>query len=207
MGIYNIPSIQQKFIDVNNFAIKKTGHGIDICVVDNINLLKFGENAKDITDTLNKYITFFREQSIDWCNTKQKVAMIVVSQANNKGVKNARDNNGIYLLDDFAEASELPRASSLVLTTYSSNELQYFNDIQVGIIKNRDGLTTNGTIMTKTEPEYYTFGDTLVNTDEEGITGFTVPILDEIIDSKQADQPPITTPENTSKNIITEYNV
>lgn len=85
IGSYSQYALEQKFTEINNLAIQQTGHGIDICVVDHINLLKFGDTGLGVTDTVNKYTTFFRQQAINWCKTKEQVAMIVIAQSNREG--------------------------------------------------------------------------------------------------------------------------
>lgn len=184
IGSYSQYSLEQAFTQINNTAIKETGRGIDICVVDHINLLKFGESKLGTTDAVNKYTTFFRQQAVNWCKTKQPVAMIVLAQSNREGGEYARKHGGNYLLGHFAEGNELERASSLVLTTYSDDGLKALSTAKVGLIKNRDGAPIEFAFETVIEPEYYTFGNTIVNTDintTEINSDFSAIPLDEIL--------------------------
>lgn len=168
IGSYSQYALQQKFTEINNKAINETGHAIDVCVIDNINLFKFGETKLGVTDTINGYATFFREQAIDWCKTKEQVAMIVLSQANTSGGKYAYENYGKYILSQhFAEGSELERGSAIVLTVYSDDNLKIDNSVMLGLIKNRDGITIEGAFEAKVEPEYYTFGDRILEAARE----------------------------------------
>ena len=77
----------------------------------------------------------------------------------------ARKHNGNYLLGHFAEGNELERASSVVLTVYSDDALKILYQAKVGLIKNRDGTPIEFAFETVIEPEYYTFGNKLVNID------------------------------------------
>lgn len=85
VGGYSTETLEEIFLEINNLAIQETGHGIDICVVDHINLLKFGDAKYNVIDTTNKYTSFFRQQSVNWCKTKEPVAMIIVAQSNREG--------------------------------------------------------------------------------------------------------------------------
>lgn len=167
IGAYTEDALEEAFTKVNNQAIEETGHGIDICVVDHINLLKFGNSNLGVTDSVNKYTTFFRRQAFNWCKTGESVAMILVAQASRRGGEYARKYNGSYLLGHFAEGNELERASSVVLTTYSDDGLKILYQAKVGLIKNRDGSPLEFAFETPIEPEYYTFGNTLVNAEIE----------------------------------------
>ena len=192
VGSYSLYALEQKFTEINNLAVQQTGHGIDICVIDHINLLKFGESKFDVTDTYNKYASFFREQAFDWCRTKEQVAMIVIAQANRKGKKYAGEHHGNYLTEHFAEGSELERSSSVVLTVYSDDNLKILYEAKVGLIKNRDGAPIESAFETPIEPEYYTFGNVIVNQDIVGIDSKFVPpaTLDEIMERVEQEQKP-----------------
>lgn len=180
IGGYSTDELEELLTEINNLAIQETTHGIDICVVDHINLLKFGDEKYGVTDAVNKYTTFFRKQAINWCNTKEQVAMIVISQANRecekywaKSKKNNKDNidykiyRGDYLLNHFAEGNELERASAIVLTVYSDNWLKIINTAKVGLIKNRDGEPLDGGMFVRIEPKYYMFGDKILEAARE----------------------------------------
>lgn len=82
---YSMENLEQMFIEINNQAIKETGHGVDICVVDSINSLKNRCKVLNEKVSIDRYTTFFRQQSVNWCKTKQPVAMIVLAQSNRKG--------------------------------------------------------------------------------------------------------------------------
>lgn len=184
IGGYSTEELELLFAEINNFAIQETGHSIDICVVDHINLLKFEEEKYGVTDTVNKYATFFRRQARNWCNTKEQVAMIVVSQASREcekyWAKAKKDNNiyrGDYLLSHFAEGNELERASAIVLTVYSDNWLKIEETAKVGLIKNRDGEPLDGGLFVAIEPRYYMFGDKILEAAREAEK--KIPTLDE----------------------------
>lgn len=166
-----IENLEKIFNDINDIIKYDTGRGIDLCIVDHINLLKFGDDTNEIQNAVNVYSNFFREQALNWCGTGSPVAMLVVSQANNDGQKyweklekSANDSEiceGDYLLSHFAGGMDLARASSVVLTIY-------FNDTKpsqarVSVLKNRDGQTMKHGIAIDVQPEYYTIGDKNLN--------------------------------------------
>lgn len=167
---YSIENIENVLKKVNDLAIKETGKGIDLCIVDHINLFKFGDSKLDTINTINKYTTFFREQASNWCGTKNQVAVILISQASRecekcweKTASSRSEYNrlprGNYLLSHFAEGNELERASSVVLTTYVDEELKVSNTAKVGLIKNRDGDTIEYAFETPQGADYYKFGN------------------------------------------------
>ena len=101
----------------------------------------------------------------------------------------ARKHHGNYLLSHFAEGNELERASSVVLTVYSDDNLKILYEAKVGLIKNRDGTPIESAFETPIEPEYYTFGNTLVNTDI-GNDPIVCPSLNEIMEAAEQNQKP-----------------
>lgn len=170
-----IENLEKIFNDINDIVKYGTGRGIDLCIVDHINLLKFGDDTNEIQNAVNVYSNFFREQALNWCGTGSPVAMLVVSQANNDGQKyweklekSANDSEiceGDYLLSHFAGGMDLARASSVVLTIY-------FNDTKpsqarVSVLKNRDGQTMKHGIDINVQPEYYTIGNKNLNIREK----------------------------------------
>lgn len=195
---YSTENLRKVLKDLNEQAIDETGRWIDLCIVDHINLFKFGDVNFGVIDTINKYSDFFRQQSLNWCDTGKPVAMIVLAQANrecqkywekgkraddkNKNVKEIHE--GDYLLSHFAEGNELERASSSVLTIYMNDSLKALKEVRIGLIKNRDGETVNG-FFKKVELEYYTIGDRLFNIEEEKIKN--IPGYKDVLDNQIKD--------------------
>ena len=139
---YSIFALESKFSEIEKLAIEETGKGIDLLVVDHAQLLKFDSNAKNAgneTSVLNNYISYFRQSILNWCKTGRQIAGLVLSQSSREGYKEAVRNEGRYRLTALAEANELERASSLVLSVYSSEALKQVKAAKVQVLKNRDG--------------------------------------------------------------------
>lgn len=95
----------------------------------------------------------------------------------------ARKKNGNYLLGHFAEGNELERASSVVLTVYSNDELKILRQVNVGLIKNRDGTPLQYAFQVAIEPEYYTFGNKILIAAREAEDN--IPTLEEALGEYQ----------------------
>lgn len=159
---YSFYSLENKFREIDEIAVEETGHGIDLLVIDHAQLLKFDSSMKGIgneTNIVNAYVSFLRQQSLNWIKTGRSVATLVLSQASRTGHTEAEKNNGVYKLTALAEANELERASSLVLSTYVDESLKNTKQARIQIIKNRDGLTWMDPIDIFIDPAYYIFGD------------------------------------------------
>lgn len=159
---YSFFSLQNKFLEIEKLAIKETGKGIDFIIIDHAQLLKFDNSMKSVgneTNVVNAYVSFFRQQVLNWCKTGRQIAGLILSQASREGWKEAVRNEGQYKLTALAEANELERASSLVLSVYSSNSLKQIKAAKVQILKNRDGQAWSEPQEVYVDPVYYLFGD------------------------------------------------
>lgn len=159
---YSTYALESKFREIDKLAIKETGKGIDMVFIDHAQLLKFSNDTKLIgkeTSVINQYISFFRKNAIDWIKEGRKVCMVMLSQTSREGWKDATRHEGQYKLTALAEANELERASSVVLSTYSNDSLINMNAAKVSILKSRNGRATPEPIETFVDPEYYVFGN------------------------------------------------
>ena len=159
---YSFYTLENKFREIEKLAIEKTGHGIDMLVVDHAQLLKFDASMKGIgqeTNVVNAYVSFFRQCCLNWVKSGRQVSVLILSQSSREGWKEAVRNEGKYRLTALAEANELERASSLVLSVYSSDSLKQIKAAKVQILKNRDGQAWSEPMEVFVDPVYYLFGD------------------------------------------------
>lgn len=159
---YSFYSLENKFREIEKLSIEETGHGIDLLVVDHAQLLKFDTSMKGIgqeTNVVNAYVSFFRQCCLNWVKSSKQISVLILSQASREGWKDAVRHEGKYKLTALAEANELERASSLVLSTFSSEQLKQINEAKVQILKNRDGQVLSEPIEIFVDPKYYVFGD------------------------------------------------
>lgn len=159
---YSFYSLEAKFREIDKLAVESTNHGIDLLIIDHAQLLKFDASMKGIgneTNVVNAYVSFFRQNALNWIKSGRQISVLVLSQASREGWKEAVRAEGKYRLTALAEANELERASSLVLSVYSSDALKEMKEAKVQILKNRDGQVWIDPQEVYVEPAYYIFGD------------------------------------------------
>lgn len=182
---YSFYSLENKFREIDKLAIEETGHGIDLLVIDHAQLLKFDVSMKGIgneTNIVNAYVSFFRQQALNWIKSGRQVAVLMLSQSSRTGWQEAVKGEGRYRLTALAEANELERASSIVLSTYTSEALKQTKSAKVQILKNRDGESWADPMETFVDPVYCVFGDSSGNQAETS-NSFDISNIDSLFDS------------------------
>ena len=84
---------------------------------------------------------------MNWIKSGRQISVLILSQSSREGWKDAARHNGTYKLTALAEANELERASSMILSVFSSDSLKMANTVKVQVLKNRDRtilVRTNG---------------------------------------------------------------
>lgn len=171
---------QSKFTQLLSNAesdfIKRTGHGVDVLIVDHVNLLKFGgEKMMNDYSAVNHWMSYFRKNTLDFLGTGKQIAILCAAQSSREGFKEATKNNGKYSLTSIAEGNEIERSSSYVLSIYTSDTDRNNNKTKMQILKCRDGSHTDDLIEVLIEPKYYAFG-IRENSNNNGNTGiYTIP--------------------------------
>ena len=159
---YSFYAFENKFREVEKLAIEETGKGIDLVVIDHAQLLKFSKDMKSVgneTSVINMYVSFFRQNAIDWIKEGRQVCMLMLSQSSRTGWQEASKNQGMYRLTALAEAIELERASSVVMSSYTDTALKQVNSAKVQVLKNRDGEVMTEAMEIYVDPVYCAFGD------------------------------------------------
>lgn len=146
-----LSKIDKKFIE-------DTGTGVDIVIVDHIQMLKnntdlVGNNSHEL---VSKWVDYFRRNTINFMGTGRTIAMFVVSQVSRKGQEESERNYGKYSLQAFADSSELERQSANVFSIKSELTL-YSKEVLFMIHKYRNLLNKEKSIHIKITPEYYAF--------------------------------------------------
>ncbi|MBO7615085.1 MAG: AAA family ATPase [Bacilli bacterium] len=122
---------------VNKEMIERTGHKIDIIVLDHAQLLKFNDSKSAVDNpylVVNYYTSYFREKA-----AREGYAVVLVSQTSRQGYEYACKHNGEYLESGLAEANELERASTGIITVFTTENGKKSNEITIQLIKNRFG--------------------------------------------------------------------
>lgn len=143
----------------DNSFIKKTGHGIDLVIVDHLNLLKFdsGERVQNDYSAVNHWMSFFRKNAINFLCQKRQISILCACQSSREGYKSAV-KDGKYSLTGIAEGNEIERSSQLVLSIYTTDKDREENKTQMQILKCRDNALSDNLLTIGLQPKYYTFG-------------------------------------------------
>ena len=156
---YSLPTLEAKFKEIDKLAKEETEHGIDLIVVDHIQLLKFAVSGLDTISTINMYVSFFRQQSLSWLHEKRNVSIILLSQANREGYAYAQKNNGAYLSQHVAEASEVERASAYIISVYTDAMSQITNQLTLCAVKLRGSALPPSVIPIYEDGSVYQVGE------------------------------------------------
>lgn len=158
---YSTFSLESKFREIDKLAQEETGEGISLVFIDHAQLLKFDQSQKDKSETtaINSYISFFRQQAVNFIKEKRPTCFIILSQTNRDGWSYASKHNGAYRLNALAEANELERASNIILSIYTNEGMMMTNQAKVKVCKSRDSSTTEEVIDTYIDPAHYLLGD------------------------------------------------
>lgn len=153
-------SYSKLFTQADNYFNKKNGHGIDLIVIDHINLLKFdsGEKVQNDYSAVNHWMSYFRKNAINFLDQKRQVAILCACQSSREGYKKAMRNKKGYDLTSIAEGNEIERSSQLVLSIFTDDEHRKNNISQMQILKLRDGKSTSELLDVGIDPKYYMFG-------------------------------------------------
>lgn len=164
---YEQRELEHKLKNVDNLLKEKSKdkqdeeeHGIDILVVDHIQLLKYASNVKDEYRLINEYVSFFRKQALSFLGTKREIIVILLSQVNREGIAYAQKHDGLYKTQHVAEASEVERASAYIVTVYTDVHAQITNQLKVGTLKLRGSSIVDTTMSVYSNGNYYQVGET-----------------------------------------------
>lgn len=158
---YTFRALEAKMKECNAISESKNGSGIDLVIVDQAQLLKFGggiSSAGNETSVINLYVSFFRQQAINFLHSKRSCTILMLSQINRDGYTYASKHEGRYSLTSLAEANELERASAMVISLYSDESLKASKQVSIQLLKSRNGETIVDPVLTFMDPVYYVFG-------------------------------------------------
>lgn len=142
---------------------------LEALFLDQANLLKFYSKGKfsNVGDSINEFVSFFRRLSL--CFRKdggdvRQIATIMLAQCNRQGWLKARNQKkpefeGKYDTTALAEANELERCASYIITVYSSDEMKLVEEARVQLLKSRFGQTHENPITVTFRPQYSLMGD------------------------------------------------
>lgn len=164
---YTFTAFENRLRACDKLATEKTGHGLDLVIVDQAQLLKFGggiDKAGNETSVINLYVSFFRQQAINFLHSKRPCTILMLSQINRDGFNYACKHQGRYSLTNLAEANELERASAIVLALFTDESLKASKQVSIQMLKSRNGETLVDPVLSFMDPVYYVFGSKASNT-------------------------------------------
>ncbi len=157
---YSFYALEEKLKGMDQLSTTETGKGLDLVVIDHTQLLKFSNEMKADTNTvLNMYVSFFRQQCINFIHSKRQCSFLILSQANRDGWTYALKHGGMYRLTALADANELERASSIIISVYADEQMKIGNQAKVALLKARNTSTSLEPVDVFTDPSKYAFGD------------------------------------------------
>lgn len=138
---YNYFAFDNKLREIDNLCISETGKGIDLIIVDHVQMLAFSNQGSNLSENtvINRWCNYFRSQCLDFLKSKRQIHVILVAQINRQGYLKAVKHQGMYDMTALKEANELETCASVILGIFSDPSLITSNQAKVGVLKNRDG--------------------------------------------------------------------
>ena len=180
LNTYSITAFNELIEKINEEFITRTGKKTDIIVLDHVQLLKFNDSKSAMDNpylVVNYYTSYFREKA-----AREGYAVILVSQTSRQGYEYACKNNGRYLETGLAEANELERASTCIVTIFVTDRGKQSKEVSVQVLKNRYGEKMEEPSQASMYAEYFLIGNgNSLNVEEVG------PVFNdnEFIDTKE----------------------
>ena len=97
--------------------------------------------------------------SLSFLHQDKQISVILLSQCNREGIKYAQKHDGGYQMQHVAEASEIERSSTYVISTYTDTNNQISKILKVGVIKLRGAPLPLDTLNTYADGRYYCAGE------------------------------------------------
>lgn len=155
---YNTKAFEKAIERVNNDLKDKTGKGVDLVILDHIQLLKYSESEKDEKEIINSFVSFFRKMSLSFLDEKREISVILLSQVNREGLAYSRRNDGAYLMQHVAEASEIERSSTYIISVYTDPLNQLSKCLKIGTLKLRNAPLLLETVSVLGNGKHYLAG-------------------------------------------------
>lgn len=165
-------AFSSKLQEIENIANEETGHGIDLLVVDHIQMLQYSEtNSRQSENTIiNKWVNYFRSQCLDFLKTKRQIHVLMCAQINRQGWARAAKHDGLYDLTALKEANEIETASAIIISLFTDPALANGKEIKFGILKNRDGIKSDRADVIYCDFAHQLIGGDNITSDQEFAT-------------------------------------
>ena len=163
--------MQIKLMEVENYAIKHSGHGIDLLIVDYIQLFKQYTDtyAQGEYSVLGMWVNDFRKMSQNYLGLDREIPIILLSQLNRDAwnddksrlkaqSKGKSTQNVILSISQVAGCTEIVKSADQVFAVYSDESLKASKQCLISVIKCRNGETKVEPVISFMDPKYYIMG-------------------------------------------------
>lgn len=148
------------FRNVERSFIESTGKGVDLVIIDHLNLLKFNDsNGMNDYSKVNHWMSYFRRNCKNFIRKHKQICILVAVQCSRDGYEKAKNNGGSYSLTGAAEGNEIERSSENVLAIYSDSGLKERLQAKLQIIKGRNCGEMKEPAVISVNPKYYIVSD------------------------------------------------
>lgn len=158
VGLNTFSSYTKLLAEIDRKFQNKTGKGLDILIVDHMQLLK--NNTDLINDNpyiiVSKWVDYFRRNTTNFLNTGRTISTILVSQVNRKGYEESCKNYGSYKVTALADSVDVERNATNIFAI-SAETTQHSKAVVITTLKTRDKQKNMSQYHIDIFPEYYSF--------------------------------------------------
>ncbi len=173
----SIDSLQEIMFLVEEYAQTHTGHGLDLVVIDYVQLFKQYADIRNEYEALSKWANDLRRISRNFLGQNHEITMLLLSQLNRDAMADVTDRekkkakNSVLPsdkkknlpditigLNQIAGSVELCKHADTVYAIYSDDSYRASEQAMMFILKNRDGAASSDGVTVHMNPKYYCFG-------------------------------------------------
>lgn len=149
-------SFDNLFSKIDKEFISNTSKGIDLVIIDHLNLLKYVD-SNDMNDysRVNHWMSYFRKNCKNFINRHRQICILAAVQCSRDAYEKARRNGGSYLLTGAADGSEIERSSENALAIYTDSSLKDKLQAKIQVLKGRNRGEMLNPITISVDPRYY----------------------------------------------------
>ena len=175
----NVDSMQEKMCLVEEYAQKHTGKGIDLIIIDYIQLLKSRSEIsfRSEYESISQWVNDLRRISNNFLGQNREVTILLLSQLNRDAMidstdiakKKAKNDilpvgkrkeipNVVIGISQIAGTVEISKAACTIYAIYSDESYKSNNQCLFFDLKQRDGYSVDDPVVAYMQPKYYIFG-------------------------------------------------
>ena len=113
----------------------------------------------DMKELMNVVVSTLQEKCTNIGKFKDKIVLLLLSQAKREGMAAANRNEGKYSMTDTAEVNAIERDSFYIMSLWADEESIYNNNVKYQLLKNRSGITLVDPVNTYVDAKNFILGD------------------------------------------------